>query len=100
MTIDLVTGINIAIMYYFSFIISYNTYVFEDRYTCLTIGINTLLISLFIQEYFGHFLFEHRQSRIEGVFNAILYAPFYSVYGFSSNNRYLNWLYIKLVIKE
>jgi hypothetical protein len=81
MTIDVISGINVSIMYYFPFILACNTYVQQDRHFCLNIGINLLLVSLFIQEIFGHFLFEQRQSRFEGIFNAILYAPFYSVYG-------------------
>ena len=82
-TIDIISGIIMSIIYQTPFILANNIYSIENRFTCLKNGIIILLSSLFIQEFFGHFLFEQKQSRLEGIFNAILYAPFYSVYEFS-----------------
>ena len=81
MTVDIMCGINISIIYYFPFLLAHDYYLYNNKNKCLKIGIKTMLLSLFIQEFLGHYLFEHKQSRIEGVFNAILYSPFYSVYG-------------------
>lgn len=43
------------------------------------IGITISFIALFIQEILGHLLSGDMPSRLEGVPNAVLYAPYYSV---------------------
>lgn len=45
----------------------------------LICGLSIAIVALLIQETFGHYSGGDNPSRIEGVINAILYAPYYSV---------------------
>jgi len=51
----------------------------NTRFYNFLIGFTIMSVALCIQEYFGHYLCGDGASRIEGIPNAILYAPFYSV---------------------
>ncbi len=43
------------------------------------IGLFTSTLALIIQEIIGHYVGGDKASRLEGIFNAMIYAPYYSV---------------------
>lgn len=77
--IHIPTGLLTAIMYYYPFHKAYTTYLVRDRYYCIKYGLFVMCASLFIQEYVGHYIYEHKQSRPDGIINALLYATYTGV---------------------
>ncbi len=45
----------------------------------VALGVIISVVALFIQEIFGHYLGGDDASRIEAVYNAIIYAPYFSI---------------------
>lgn len=77
MTMD----VYIALLYFSVYIISlYKAYYrYEPTVAVFLRGISIAILTLSIQEYFGHYIGGDKPSRIEGVPNAILYANYYAI---------------------
>jgi hypothetical protein len=70
-------------VYYPVFIVSNelynrNIYKYGRRY-CMLVGLVIACSALFMQEIIGHYIGGDQASRLEGIPNAILYAPYYSI---------------------
>lgn len=69
------------LIYYPILLLSKKLYIkYKDNINIFTYGLSLSIVSLFIQEYIGHYLGGDSPSRIEGVLNAIFYAKYYSIY--------------------
>ena len=72
-----------SIIYYYVVKASHWLYVrqitMNDRFWVMLQGLSISVLALICQEYFGHYIGGDDPSRTEGVFNAILYAKFYSI---------------------
>ena len=85
-TIDLFTTIIVSVIYYYSIKCGlYLTSIMKSNKTgelrcrLIIVGLLISVVALFIQEFLGHYMGGDDASRPEGVFNAILYAKFYSI---------------------
>lgn len=81
MTLNLQVGILVALCYYPSQILAMNYHKYSIHPTVTTIyGIMVTFTALMIQEFFGHWFFGDKPSRLEGIPNAIWHAGFYSIW--------------------
>jgi hypothetical protein len=80
-TIDFTTTLVTTLIYYQVVKYSYNLYMkqFTSHIGYFFIGLAITTVALLIQEFIGHYMGGDEPSRAEGVFNAIIYAKFYSV---------------------
>ena len=66
-----------SIIYYFP--LNFANIDYRNTYYTLINGLVISFYSLFIQEIIGHYLGGDNVSRIEGVINAVLYAPYFGL---------------------
>lgn len=80
-TIDFTTAVITSVVYLMVVKYAYNYYMqkFTPYLGYLGLGLLVSTTALLVQEFFGHYLGGDDPSRAEGVFNAILYAKFYSI---------------------
>ena len=82
--INLVSGILFGLIYKYVLILAHINYSLSIK--TMYKGLIISSISLFIQEYFGHYLCGDIPSRIDGIVNAIIYANYYAINSFISLN--------------
>ena len=68
-----------SIIYYIP--LKYANIDYKNNYYTLMNGLVISFYSLFIQECVGHYLGGDDASRIEGIINAVLYAPYFGIKG-------------------
>ena len=82
-TISIPVALITACIYYYTVKVSLRLYQMQlertGRFWVMMQGLSITVLALSCQEFFGHYLGGDNQSRIEGIFNAILYAKFYSI---------------------
>ena len=66
-----------SVIYYFP--LKFANIDYKNTYYTLINGLVISFYSLFIQEIVGHYLGGDKYSRIEGVINAVLYAPYFGL---------------------
>ncbi len=82
LTIHPVVACLFLIMYYYPVSLSYvfrKTFIPYTRYGIICVGLGISITALLFQEIVGHYIGGDKASRPEGVFNAMLYAMFYSI---------------------
>ena len=74
-------GIGLILMYVYAYPLQYGVLYYKECNTSNVIkrGLAISIISLIIQEIFGHYMSDDEASRPEAVFNAILYATYFSI---------------------
>ena len=77
--INPVVGMFTCILYFIPLVFAYVTHMRINMSKIFYIGISVSTIALVIQEVFGHWISGDPFSRFEAIFNAMLYAPYYSV---------------------
>lgn len=85
MIINPLIGVILCIFYFIPLLLSYVTYMRINIHKLLYIGLSVSTIALVIQEVFGHWYAGDPPSRFEAIFNAILYAPYYSISHINNN---------------
>jgi len=79
LTINIGIGILLMIVYAFPLYYAHRMYIDSIHSNHIVYGLIISIISLTIQEIFGHYYGGDEPSRPEAVFNAILYAVYFSV---------------------
>ena len=77
--IDPLIGLILCFYYFIPLNYAYLTYMRVNMHKLFKIGLAVSTIALTIQEIFGHMLAGDPPSRLEAIFNAILYAPYFSI---------------------
>ena len=75
--LDIFYTLIFAIIYYFP--LKYANIHYNNDYITLIKGISISFISLFIQEFVGHYIGGDKPSRIDGVLNAVFYAKYFGI---------------------
>jgi len=78
-----------SIIYYIP--LKYANIDYKNNYYTLMNGLVISFYSLFIQECVGHYLGGDDASRIEGIINAVLYAPYFGIKGLVLTIGKLGW---------
>ncbi len=76
-TISLKIGMVFALVYYQVLIKAKNNY--RNNFSYAFYGLATSTVTLIIQEVVGHQMGGDNPSRLDGIFNAVMYANFYSL---------------------
>jgi uncharacterized membrane protein YGL010W len=79
LTIDVAVGLLVCAFYYAPLVCACATHRRASTTTALCVGLGVSVFALVVQEGLGHWYSGDPPSRSEGVFNAILYAMYYSV---------------------
>lgn len=67
----------------------YNTDHTAYRAFSIVVGMTSAVLALFVQEVLGHYIGGDAPSRFEGIANAVLYAPYYSIYHMTTRLPYI-----------